>query len=115
MVKLDEMDDLDKQLEEVLNKIDSDTKKEIEKGDIKEKAEEVKEINKEQIVEDANSASEAVVEGFGNINQMNYDFTQKDVMMEDLNCPTPAGVFSFRSGQNEPILDILTNTSRIEN
>ena len=73
MVKLDEMDDLDKQLEEVLNKIDSDTKKEIEKGDIKEKAEEVKEINKEQIVEDANSASEAVVEGFGNINQMIYE------------------------------------------
>ena len=73
MVKLDEMDDLDKELEEVLNKIDSDTKKEIEKGDIKEKAEEVKEINKEQIVEDANSASEAVVEGFGNINQMIYE------------------------------------------
>lgn len=73
MVKLDEMDDLEKELEEVLNKIDSDTKKEIEKGDIKEKAEEVKEINKEQIVEDANSASEAVVEGFGNINQMIYE------------------------------------------
>ena len=73
MVKLDEMDDLDKELEEVLNKIDSDTKKEIEKGDIKEKAEEVKEINKEQIVEDAKIASEAVVEGFGNINQMVYE------------------------------------------
>ena len=73
MVKLDEMDDLEKELEEVLNKIDSDTKKEIEKGDIKEKAEEVKEINKEQIVEDAKIASEAVVEGFGNINQMIYE------------------------------------------
>ena len=73
MVKLDEMDDLDKQLEEVLNKIDSDTKKEIEKGDIEETAEEVKEINKEKIVTDANSASEAVVEGFGNINQMIYE------------------------------------------
>ena len=51
----------------------SKTTNEIHGNDIKEKAEEVKEINKEQIVEDANSASEAVVEGFGNINQMIYE------------------------------------------
>lgn len=73
MVKLDEMVELEKELEDVLKKIDSDTKKEIEKGDIEGTAEEVKEINKEQIVTDADSASEAVEEGFGNINQMIYE------------------------------------------
>ena len=73
MVKLDEFNALEKELEDVLKKIDSDTKNEIEKGDIEGTAEEIKEINKEKIVTDADSASEAVEEGFGNINQMIYE------------------------------------------
>jgi hypothetical protein len=35
------------------------------------------------------------------------------MIVDDVNCATPNGVFSFRSGQNEPILDILTNSSRM--
>tara|TARA_B100001094_G_C18128881_1_gene771093 strand:- start:1295 stop:1594 length:300 start_codon:yes stop_codon:yes gene_type:complete len=63
MVKLDEMDELEKELEEVINKIDSDTKKQIKEG----------EETKDDIVNDAGNASAAVTEGFGNINEMIYE------------------------------------------
>ena len=76
MVKGDElnMDELEKELEAALENIEDEVKGEVEEAEEEvEEVEKIKDKKKDDIVNDADNASEAVIDGFGNINQMIYE------------------------------------------
>ena len=67
-----DMNELEKELEAALENLEDEVKEvEVEVED--KKVEEVKDKQKDEIVKDADNASEAVIDGFGNINQMIYE------------------------------------------